>query len=229
MFAGGSLNAQALFISVWLLIWNIGVYALVGTAINAWKSCLKTGQNQGTAIFMTLFALPFVGGDIVAIFILGKIASFPLMVIIIASFLVNILFFQLMKAPTVYGRRLMDEIEGLKMYLSVAEKEWLERLTPPEKTPEEFERFLPYAIALGVENEWGSKFTSILKTGTDSQENYNPSWYRGNTISSFAPAAFAGNISSSFSQAISSASTPASSGGSGGAGGGGGGGGGGGW
>ena len=44
----------------------------------------------------------------------------------------------------------MDQIEGFKQYLSVAEEDRLEYLNPPKKTPELFEKFLPYAIALDV-------------------------------------------------------------------------------
>ena len=51
------------------------------------------------------------------------------------------------------------EIEGFKQYLSVAEEDRLEYLNPPEKTPELFEKFLPYAIALNVENTWAKRFT----------------------------------------------------------------------
>ena len=56
--------------------------------------------------------------------------------------------FRWLQAPSMKGRRVMDQIDGFKQYLSVAEEDRLEFLNPPEKTPELFERFLPYAIAL---------------------------------------------------------------------------------
>ena len=56
----------------------------------------------------------------------------------------------------------MDQIDGFKQYLSVAEEDRLEYLNPPKKTPELFEKFLPYAIALDVENSWAKKFTGVL-------------------------------------------------------------------
>ena len=49
------------------------------------------------------------------------------------------------------GRKLMDQIEGFRQYLDVAEESRLEYLNPPKKTPELFEKFLPYAIALDCE------------------------------------------------------------------------------
>jgi len=45
----------------------------------------------------------------------------------------------------------------------VAEEERLNFENPPEKTPEIFEEFLPYALALDVEQEWSEKFDETLK------------------------------------------------------------------
>ena len=70
--------------------------------------------------------------------------------------------FTWMKAHTREGRRVTDQIEGLRQYLGVAEEDRLEFLNPPEKTPELFEKFLPYAIALDVENTWAERFAGVL-------------------------------------------------------------------
>ena len=60
---------------------------------------------------------------------------------------------------------MMDKIAGFQRYLSITEEDRLETLHPPEKTPELFERYLPYAIALGVENKWASKFAAGARGG----------------------------------------------------------------
>ena len=60
------------------------------------------------------------------------------------------------------GQKLLDQIEGFRLYLSTAEEERLKVLHPPEKTPELFERYLPYALALDCENEWNAKFAAVL-------------------------------------------------------------------
>jgi uncharacterized membrane protein YgcG len=70
--------------------------------------------------------------------------------------------FSLLKAPTRQGRVVMDQIAGFRQYLGTAEEDRLEYLTPPQKTPELFERFLPYAIALDVENTWATRFAGVL-------------------------------------------------------------------
>ena len=60
-------------------------------------------------------------------------------------------FFVLMRAPTIRGRKLLDEMLGFKDYLEVAERDELNLRNPPEKTPQLFEAYLPFALALGSE------------------------------------------------------------------------------
>jgi uncharacterized membrane protein YgcG len=144
------------------------------------------------------------------------------------------LFSFLMRAPTPDGRLVMDEIEGFRMYLDTAERDRLDRMRSPALTPEVFESFLPYAYALGVENNWCKRFASELPEEARRTSGYHPSWYSGNRHGLNAISHMGDSFGSSLSSAISSASSPpgSSSGGGGGggsSGGGGGGGGGGGW
>ena len=119
------------------------------------------------------------------------------------------------------------------MYLSVAEKDRLDSIKEPPKTPELFELFLPYALALNVENKWAEKFSDVLSSIDKNKSAYHPGWYSGTSWSTLGATGFASSLGSSFSSTISSSSTaPGSSSGGGGggsSGGGGGGGGGGGW
>jgi uncharacterized membrane protein YgcG len=145
--------------------------------------------------------------------------------------------FDWLQAPSVEGRKIMDQIEGFREYLGVAEEDRLNALNPPDKTPELFERFLPYAIALDVENVWAKRFAGVLATAGAAAAT--TAWYAGGDSWSNDPVGFASHLSGDLNQTISSASTaPGStdSGGGGGgssgggsSGGGGGGGGGGGW
>src|ERR1044072_8913002 len=74
-------------------------------------------------------------------------AALPIVLVPIASSAFN-----WMKSHTAEGRRITDQIEGFRQYLGVAERDRLNALNPPEETAELFERYLPYAIALDVEN-----------------------------------------------------------------------------
>jgi uncharacterized membrane protein len=135
-------------------------------------------------------------------------------------------------APTPAGRKVLDHIAGFKHYLSITERERLDHMTPPADTPELFEKYLPYAIALGVENRWAERFAGVLAAAA-AQGRQGFLWYSGSSNPWDNPTGFAGAVGSSLSSTISSASTaPGSSSGSGGggsSGGGGGGGGVGGW
>ena len=133
-------------------------------------------------------------------------------------------------APTREGRGVLDRIAGFKQYLSITERERFDRMNPPEDTPEVFEKFLPYAIALGVENRWADRFQGVLAAAAvQGQQGFL--WYSGSGNPWDNPSGFVDNVGSSLASTISSASTaPGSgSGGGGSSGGGGGGGGGGGW
>ncbi len=153
----------------------------------------------------------------------------------------HILFARLLSAPTVLGAKLKAEVEGLRLYMTTAEEHRLNLLNPPDKTPELFERLLPYALALDCENRWSDKFASVLEAARYT----GPTWYQGASLlsdmSDFSrtlddnrhapsPGGSSGS-SSSFSTSSSSWSPGSSSGSSGGgsSGGGGGGGGGSGW
>jgi len=228
-------NPAAIFLTVWLSIWNIGVFALSSAVFSAWKEFFtdehKISEAAG-AIFLTIFTIPFLGADIAVFYFFGKIASIPLLFIAVILIGLDLLFAYLLKRPTYEGRRIMDYIEGMKMYMSVAEKHWLNRLNPPEETPELFERLLPYAIALGVGNKWGERFNdkfNFSEADRSGRNSYYPIWYSSRSGKDFTPASFTSGMASGFSNAVSSSSAPASSGGSGGSGGGGGGGGGGSW
>jgi uncharacterized membrane protein YgcG len=143
------------------------------------------------------------------------------------GFLANGLFGRLLKAPTVHGRKLMDDIEGFRQYLEVAEGDEIKLAGAPRKTPSLFEAYLPFALALGVEQKWAESFAAVFATQAP---NHAPEWYQGER---WRVRDFSSSFGSSFDAAISSASTaPGTSSGGGGegsSGGGGGGGGGGGW
>jgi uncharacterized membrane protein YgcG len=140
----------------------------------------------------------------------------------------------LVRAPTPEGRKLMDEIEGFKLYLSVAERDELARMKAPGEPAvldaARYERLLPFAVALEVEDAWTAKFTAAVGAAAAATAAAGMSWYRGGPIGDLG--SFSKSVGDSLSSAISSAATPpgssSGSGGGGSSGGGGGGGGGGG-
>ena len=230
-----------LFMSLWLSIWTIGVLALFQKVKTAWADVFNRGRSKffsvPSAIGITLFATPFFLGELFGIGIVIGATSIEYALILVLLGTLNTVFFNLLKAPTRAGRDLMDEIEGFRQYLSVAEQDRLDQLMTPKKTPELFEKFLPYAIALDVENEWGQQFAGVLDAASNAENgrggHYQPRWYSGSSWNRVGSSGFGSALGSSLGSSIaSSATAPGSSSGGGGggsSGGGGGGGGGGGW
>jgi Predicted membrane protein (DUF2207) len=233
----------AIFVSFWLTVWTIAVSAMVVSVFKTWRTALQTGSSTiagtptvGKALSLSFFPIPFIFFEFVGLWFLMKSSSLSFVIFILASGLLHGLFFHLMKAPTFAGRRLMDQVEGFKQFLGAVDGDRLNRANPPEQTPAVFEKFLPYALALDVEQDWAEKFSGTLASAGSSPGGsstaYAPSFYSGSSWNGFTGASFASAFSSSLTSAIaSSASAPGSGGGggSGGSGGGGGGGGGGGW
>lgn len=156
----------------------------------------------------------------------------PFILIVDGLMLIAVVVFGvLIKAPTPAGRKLMDEIEGLKRYLSVAERDELKNLPGPDAPPildaGRYEMLLPYAVALEVEDAWTKKFTVAAGAAAVAAATAGISWYRGSDIGDLG--GFTKAVGSSLSSQIaSSSSVPGSSSGGGGGGSSGGGGGGGG-
>jgi uncharacterized membrane protein YgcG len=167
----------------------------------------------------------------------GSAPQFVALIVVgVALAVMAAVFGSTLKSYTQQGRKLVDEVAGFKMYLSVTEKDRMNLLNPPERTPEMFEKFLPFALALDVEQRWSEQFASVFARMAAEGRPYAPVWYHGMYWNPVNPAAFASSVGNGFSNAISaSAVAPGSksgfgSGGGGGfSGGGGGGGGGGGW
>ena len=238
-----------LFVAVLLL-----TAAVAGLASGAGGSTFAFGTAL-SVIFIALRGVAFIGGGMTthrllmvgAVAILGFLAVLsggpllalaaesgnymPFLPLLIALPLVVSAFWW-MPSPTADGQKLIDRILGFKHYLSVAEGQQLDRMNPPQATPALFEKYLPYAIALDVENRWASRFTAVLAAAAATPgNNAGFGWYVGGGSPWSDASGFTSAVGSSLTSTMSAASTaPGSSSGSGGGGfSGGGGGGGGGW
>jgi uncharacterized membrane protein len=226
----GAQQAGAWFMLVWLSFWSIGVFMLVSAAAKAWRAG-KGVSGYIAAVILTLFSLPFLFGEVAGIGMFAKIVGLGFAVVALALVLTNVAFFQWMKAPTPEGRRLLDRIEGLRLYLGVAERDELAAQKAPPMTAQEYQRFLPFALALGVEKNWTDRFAAAVGPAAAAAAATAAGWYHGSHAGDLG--SLASSLGSSLGGAISSSSSsPGSSSGGGGggsSGGGGGGGGGGGW
>ena len=124
----------------------------------------------------------------------------------ILSGIIIVLFGWFMPARTVRGTRELEKVLGFQEFLSRVEGDRLSRVVT---TPEMFEKYLPFAMALGVEDNWAKAFEGIYREP--------PQWYTGTAGSpGFQPRMFTSDLGRMTAQAASvMASAPRSSGGSG--------------
>ena len=211
-------------------------HALLGSAKTAHRESLaadyKNRYFQTNSMLLLPGAVIFFG-TLVSALSLGSGPSASVFFVLALMVAVAVFFGLIMRRPTIRGRKLMDQMLGFRDYLDVAEKDEMNLRNPPKKTPELFEAYLPFALALGVDQAWSEKFAAVLATirGPDGQP-YQPAWYSG-TWNTAKFSRSMNSLSSGLSSAVSSSVTPpgssSGSGGGGFSGGGGGGGGGGGW
>jgi hypothetical protein len=111
-----------------------------------------------------------------------------------------------MPARTADGTKALAGVLGFEDFLSHVEAGRMDRIS---QTPETFEKFLPFAMALGVEKKWVGAFQNIY--------SQPPSWYQGGYYNGgFYPIMFVNSLDNMTMRASSvMASAPRSSGGSG--------------
>jgi len=114
-------------------------------------------------------------------------------------------FGRIMPARTLQGSRALESVLGFEEFLTRVESDRFDRVV---KTPELFEKFLPYAMALGVEKNWAGAFESIVTTA--------PAWYQGADIAQFNTRGFTSRMGDMAARTgTTMTSAPRSSGGSG--------------
>ncbi|MEB3045750.1 DUF2207 domain-containing protein [Rhizobium mulingense] len=240
LFVFGSLEPD----TIALMLIPIAISVFIAVFIAGLVKSLHHGRSLFSKVMAVIAAAVgvFVGVSILAIMVLMFASSLvelhetPMLFAVGGIVLLNVLYFFIMGAPTPLGARMMDGIDGLRQYLTLAEKDRMNMAGAPQMSPQHFETLLPYAVALGVEKPWSRTFeTWLAAAAAGAAAAYAPSWYSGD----FDGGSFSdrvGGFSSSMASTIastipspppSSSSSGFSGGGS--SGGGGGGGGGGGW
>jgi uncharacterized membrane protein YgcG len=148
---------------------------------------LVGGVGAGMAAKFLLTPVPFlVAGVLVALILVGFGAVMP--------------------ARTEIGVRTLEQVLGFEEFLRRVESENYKRLIVGR--PELFDRYLPYAMAFGVEKKWARAFEGIYTTP--------PSWYVGTPGTSFSVSGFSHSLSTMTARASSTlSSSPRSSSGSG--------------
>jgi uncharacterized membrane protein len=121
---------------------------------------------------------------------------------IVLAVIIIVLFSRIMTAKSVKGVRTRLEILGFQEFMNRVDADRLKRMPP-----DTFEKFLPYAMALGVEHRWAKAFQGIVQNP--------PTWYEGAYGPSFNTWLFMHNLGAMTADTTSAfVSTPRASSGS---------------
>ena len=125
---------------------------------------------------------------VIAVQIMGWMNLFYSIPLVIGSVLVSALIWWLfarqMTAKTVAGARTRIAVLGFQEFMNRVDADRIKRMPP-----DTFEKFLPYAMALGVEHHWAQAFDGIIKDP--------PNWYVSpNGYVGFTPLFFSSSMHS---------------------------------
>lgn len=149
---------HSVFQTFWLLMFTTLSGLVIGGVWTSKPTRPTTQQRIGRIVLPLLFfVLP--GALIYGVATPG---SRGLVMAILLSVMLNSVFFVIMRAPTTLGRETLQQLAGFREFLVRVEQDRLDRVNTPAQRAELMDRFLPYAIALGVREGWGDTMAAAL-------------------------------------------------------------------
>lgn len=138
----------------------MNVAAIVLTMLLFFAAAFLSGKDRKA---ITLFALFMLSPFLVMLCHIFVTQGDPVfLVVILAVVVMTRIVLSTMGGPTVRGRKVLDEIEGLQEYIRVAESERLRIAGAPDMSRPHFERILPFAMAMDLEDIWVGHFQNWL-------------------------------------------------------------------
>lgn len=131
-----------------------GIYTLDPESANGYS------VGAGVCVFLLFLVLQLLGW----VNFFSSVLVFGVCVLI--SVVIWWMFARVMTAKTIKGARTHIAVLGFQEFMNRVDGERLKTMPP-----DTFEKFLPYAMALGVEHHWAQAFAGIVKDP--------PSWYAG--------------------------------------------------
>jgi len=214
---GAGEAAVLVFMLLFAAAFATPVLLLIVTAVRTWR----TGGLRSIAggILILVVAVVFLAPVGALLFFLSELVAPPAIVIAILAVLISILFWFRLETVTEEGSHILTELEGYRLYLSLAEGDRLNQAGRGQEITEAlYEAHLPYAMALGVEQQWTARFAASLERSSSdpaaSRSAYRPRWYRNRGADWQGPATLTGRLSRDLGRATASAARSPSTGGS---------------
>lgn len=146
-----------------------GGFYLFFLLLRGWDLCRAAREKLDATVLrraglILVMLLPCGAAIILGAVVLGGVFGRPLLAVTLFLTVLNVLLWQWMKAPTREGGRLLTEIEGFRLFLKSVERLPMQRPEPPGEHVGLYEKYLPYAVALEVEQAWGDQFVALAST-----------------------------------------------------------------
>jgi hypothetical protein len=142
-------------------------------------------ESANVYSFLALIVIlgPFVAAQFFAIADFLNSISLGIVSLLVSS-LVWWLFARQMTAKTLKGARTRIAVLGFQEFIRRVDEDRLKRMPP-----DTFEKYLPFAMALGIEHVWAQKFAGLIRNP--------PSWYVSSTpypVGGFNPVLFSNSM-----------------------------------
>jgi len=121
-------------------------------------------EVAGRAAMVFAWVIPCIAGIILGCVELGVTFGRPVLAVTAMMTALDVGFLHFMRTPTVRGRLLLDEIEGFRLFLKEVDRLPMSQSEGPDKHPGLYEKYLPYAVALEVEQAWSDRFVAMAST-----------------------------------------------------------------
>ena len=149
---------SSIFVTFWLLMFT----SIAGLAIGGVWTSRPTQPTLNQQIGRYLVPVLFFGLPGALIYFTALENNHGFVLALLLSVVLNSLFFVIMRAPTALGRATQQQLAGFREFLLRVEQDRLDRMNMPAERAELMNRFLPYAIALGVREGWGDTMAAAL-------------------------------------------------------------------
>lgn len=128
------------------------------------------GAIARRAAMLGILLIACLSSLLIGFVVLGVNFGWPLIAVAVLLAGLNLAFLHFMKAPTTEGRVLLDRIEGFRLFLKSVERLPMDRSESPGGVPGVYEKYLPYALALEVEQAWCDRFIAMASSHHERQE-----------------------------------------------------------
>lgn len=199
------------------LPFTVPAIAVMTFMCRAWY---KGSFNLPACLFAVFFLGPFLAGGMSVLLIMTSPHGLGALPGLLPLLLLPVVIcaYEFCKGYTEVGYRVVDQIEGFKRYLTLAEGPRLQALVTPQEKLDVYERCLPYAVALDVGKVWSAAFAGLF-TGVAAMAAVDAmqQFYAGHDLLSDDPSSAIKSISREMTplasdSAASSSDAPGSSG-----------------